>query len=502
MKIRSGYHSLRHHTTVHSSRGKKASIQAVHHAFRWSAVGIICFSLSPLVFAESSLRPEDHPRSASIDDGSVQTATVNPIGTQGVPGGTTDITTPPGTPEQQYPNTGPFAGFGKKLNSLGVRPIFNLIQMYLANPSAGSDTRNHEAVSIVSYGADFDLERLMGLSGTLIHFVQLATFSTNDAYGMQVGDSIVGPSAPFLPKVSHLGVFTIEKKAFGNRLDVEFGKTNPGLNFGLPTCNTGFGCQNMPYAPPVYSDWGGRVAYSVTPELTVQAGLFRHNAASAFTNGWEWSDNGTGSNTILANLTYKTTFATTRYPYSFEVLYYRDSAEQTNPLTSATHKGTSYLYFAGKKTVWRPDDADEHGSPSALSVFGTLLTTLDQYSSRGLQNYASGGLTWDGPFKSRPHDSYSVQVNWTRLTGDEQKFLQNSSYDAGSRYTVPRNEFTLSLNANIQVTDSIIVTPYVSRTWGINTFSNPMSPVAPRNGYAGGVLMIAFFDKMLGLAGN
>lgn len=502
MKLCSWYPSLRHHTIVDRWRRKKTDVKTIDRVYRRLIVGVVCVSLSPTTFADSSLRPEATPKNPSTIDGTVQTATVNPIGTQGVPGGTTDISTPASTPEQQYPNTGPFAAFGKKLNSLGVRPIFNLIQMYLANPSAGSETRNHDWVSIISYGADFDLERLMGLPGTLIHFVQLATFATNNAYGPQAGDSFVGPSAPFLPKVSHLGIFTIEKKAFENRLDIEFGKTNPGFNFGLPTCNLGFACQNMPYAPPVYSDWGGRVAYSLTPEMTFQAGFYRYNAASAFTNGWEWSDNGAGSNTFLANLTYKTTFATTRYPYSFELLYYRDSAEQANPLTGATHKGTSDLYFAGKKTVWRFDDGNDHGSPSALTVFGTLLTTLDQYSSRGLQNYASGGITWDGPFKSRPRDSYSVQVNWTRLTGDEQKFLQASSNEAGSRYPVPRNEFALSLNANIQITDSIIVSPYVARTWGINTFANPMSSVAPRNGYAGGVLMIAFFDKMLGLAGN
>ena len=55
------------------------------------------------------------------------------------------------------------------------------------------------------------------------------------------------------------------------------------------------------------------------------------------------------------------------------------------------------------------------------------------------------------------------------------------------------------LTANIELTRSIIVSPYVMRTWHTNTWGNPTYALTPKNGCAGGILVSVFVDKMPGL---
>ncbi|WP_124800579.1 carbohydrate porin [Paraburkholderia phosphatilytica] len=411
-------------------------------------------------------------------------------------------------PQPESPRQGPLSGLGATLNAWGFTPVLNLVQMYLGNPNVGQQTGNHEALTFISAGGDFDLQKIAGFNGATIHFQQLWVPFTNDlAWGTKAGDILAGQPGPYVPQVSHLALFTWEQKAFGDRLDFEVGKSNPGLYFAAPVCNQGFGCQsailqdNAGMNPPIYSNWGGRVRYNFTPAISVQAGVWRSNPAFPFTNGWEWTDSVPDSNTYLANAVYRTTYQTDPYPKSYELMLYYNTATQTDPFTAATHKGTSGLYFGGRQVVYRPDGGQSSiDDPTALSVFGTVTSSFDSHASRGLAMQGSAGLILEAPFRSRPHDSYSVSFNWVTVTPHEQDYLQQQNLAAGGTgYTVGRTETGLRLDANIAVTRSIVLSPYVMRTWNTNTWGNPAYAGTPKNGYVFGVLASVFFDKMLGL---
>lgn len=408
----------------------------------------------------------------------------------------------------ESPRQGILSGVGTTLNNWGFTPVFNLVQMYLTNPSVGQQTGNHEALTFVSVGGDFDLQKIAGFSGATIHFQQLfVPFTTNLGWGAQVGDVLGGQPGPYVPKVSHLALFTWEQKAFNDKLDVEVGKSNPGLYFAAPVCNQGFGCQsailqnNAGMNPPIYSNWGGRVRYNLTPVLSVQAGVWRSNPAFPFTNGWEWTDSVPDSNTWLANIVYRTTYQTDPYPKSYELMFYHNTATQTDPFTLATHNGTSGMYVGGRQVVYRPDGGKSDASdPTAFSVFGSLTTSFDAHASTGLAMTGIAGVMVEAPFRSRPHDSYALSFNWATLTPNEQNYLKQQNLAAGGTgYTVGRTQFGLKLDANIAVTRSIILSPYVMRTWNTNTWGNPAFTGTPKNGYVAGVLASVFFDKMLGL---
>ncbi|MBN3814948.1 carbohydrate porin [Paraburkholderia sp. Ac-20347] len=403
---------------------------------------------------------------------------------------------------------GPLASLGQKLNDWGFTPSLNLTQMYLGNPSAGQQTGNHEILTFVAVGGDFDLQKIAGFPGATIHFQQVfAPFTTNVTWGNQVGDTLGGKPGPFVPQKAHLAVFTWEQKAFGDRLDFEVGKSSPDNYFALPVCNQGFGCtsallyDSAGMNPPIYPNWSARVRYSLTPAWSFQVGVWRSNAQYPWTNGWEWTDKTPDSNAWLANVVYHTTYQTDPYPKSYELMFYYNTGKQTDPYTLGTHKGTSGIYFGGRQVIYRPDGGKSTiDDPTAVALFATATGSFDSHNSDGLSMTGTAGVTLEAPLRSRPHDSVSLSVNWATVTPHDHAYLEQANLAAGgSGYAVGRTEYGLRLDANVELTRSIVLSPYVMRTWKMNTWLNPAYAGTPRNGVVFGVLATVFIDKMLGL---
>lgn len=414
---------------------------------------------------------------------------------------------------------------GKWLNDHGISPHLSMTEIYLRNPSVGLSTGNHEALTIFAVGGDFNLDKLVGIPGGTVHFEQLyVPWTSNLAYGNQVGDVIAGKPGPYVPQVSHLSLFTYEQKLLGDKLAIEAGKSNAGNYFALPLCNVPLGCVNAILQdtaginPPPYANWGARIGYDLTPALRAQVGAWRSNNAYPFTNGWERSagdSGGTLSTVYLANLAYRTDYQMEAYPQTYEILGFHNNGEQTDPYytvngtskvqdsaaAARTHKGVSGFYLGAKKTFWRQDGGTRNDpNPTALSAFASLTHTVDKDTGNGVGTQGNAGLILSAPFRSRPFDSYSVNLNWAQLTSREQRFLEEAHEAAGAgNYSPGRNEYGVSLDANFVLTDSIVVSPFVLRTWGASTWLNPYSDINPRDGYAAGLLFHIQFDELLGL---
>ncbi|KAA8554247.1 carbohydrate porin [Pseudomonas marginalis] len=414
---------------------------------------------------------------------------------------------------------------GKWLNDHGVSPHLSMTEIYLRNPSAGLYTGNHESLTIFAIGADFNLDKLIGLPGGTIHFEQLyVPWTSNLDYGRQVGDVIAGKPGPYIPNVSHLSLFTYEQKLLDDKLSIEAGKSNAGNYFALPLCNVPLGCVNAILQdtaginPPPYANWGARVGYDFSPAVRAQVGAWRSNNAYPFTNGWErgvGESGGTLSTVYLANLAYRTDYRMQAYPQTFEVLGFHNNGQQTDPYftvngtskvtdtTAAadTRKGVTGFYLGAKKTVWRQDGgATQDLNPTAVAAYASLTHTLDEGTTNGVGTQGNAGLILSAPFRSRPFDSYSVNVNWAQLTSREQRFLEEAhAASGGGSYRPGRNEYAVALDANFILTDSIVLSPFVLRTWGASSWLNPYTGVNPRDGYAAGLLLHVQFDEMLGL---
>lgn len=434
------------------------------------------------------------------------------------------------SPEPRKPATPgrPFEEQGRGLADHGISPKLDMTQIYLRNPSTGLDTGNHESLTLFGIGADFDMQKLAGIDGGVVHFQQLyVPWTSNIAYGGQVGGVTVGKPAPYIPKVSHLTLFTYEQRLLEDRLTLEAGKSNAGNYFALPMCNLPFGCVSPAILqdtaginPPPYANWGLRGAYDFSPRWRAQLGAWRSNNAYPFTNGWERREGdsgGTLSTAYLANLAYRTDFSISTYPTSFELMGFYNNRRQKDPYytvdgtsratsqaEAATHDGVRGFYLGAKQTFWRLDGgrAGER-NPTALSVHGSLSHVFEDTTETGVRNQGDLGLILSGPFRSRPFDSYSVKASWAQLTDRQQGFLEETHAvsSGGGDYRPGRDEYAISLDANFVLNDSIVLSPFVTRTFGASSWLNPRTGENPRDGYAFGVLLHVQLDQLLGLSG-
>lgn len=107
------------------------------------------------------------------------------------------------SPEPRKPATPgrPFEEQGRGLADHGISPKLDMTQIYLRNPSTGLDTGNHESLTLFGIGADFDMQKLAGIDGGVVHFQQLyVPWTSNIAYGGQVGVSLWANPLPTFPK--------------------------------------------------------------------------------------------------------------------------------------------------------------------------------------------------------------------------------------------------------------------------------------------------------------
>lgn len=406
---------------------------------------------------------------------------------------------------------GPLTPLGERLRDIGVTPQLNMLNVLISNPSVGQVTGKYERVTIFGMGFDLDLERMAGLSGSSIHFLQLYVPSpyNTGTFGAYAGDSLIGRAGPYIPKEWHLSRLNWEQKLFDDRLEAAIGVDQAGNHFAIPLCNQGFLCQgSLPAAvginPPPYSNLSARLAYRFTPEWTAQLGFWRDNEAFPFSTGWEgWDGDVTGpggvriedpnSSLYLANLVYETRPENDPYPRRYEVMLYYNDADQTNPATGDRHKGTSGIYLGGRQTVWR---ASPEPTATSLGIYGSLYASFDRDNSYGLGHELNAGLILQGPFASRPFDSYSLKFIWHHLTDAGQSHLIDSNT---GNYTVGPDEYLVGIDANFVLGGHTIVQPWVTYAWNVNTALNPVYRGNPKDGWGIGVNLMVRLDKILGL---
>lgn len=425
----------------------------------------------------------------------------------------------------------PLAAQGRWLKDHGISPHIGMTELYLSNPGTGLKTGSTSSVTFFDIGADFDMQEIAGLNGGIVHFQELyAPWVSNLDFGPEAGDPLIGEPSPYVPKTSHLTLFTYEQRFLDDRLTLEAGKSNAGNYFALPLCNVPLGCVNVilqdaaAFNPPPYANWGARVAYDFTPQWRGQLGAWRSNNAYPFTNGWERAEGdsgGTLSTTYLADLAYRTDFGMSRYPESIELLGFHNNGEQTDPYHTVngssrvtdpaaprTSDGITGAYLGVKKTFWRLDGgqtADSH--PTALSGYLAYTHLFDTDAGSGMSNgitrQANMGFILSAPWRSHPLDSYSLHMNWVHQSSDSQRYLEEAHQLAtgGGSYSPANDEFTLNLDANIFLGDSVIVSPFVARTFNSSSKLNPYYTDNPKDGIAAGIVIRVQFDQLLGLGG-
>jgi porin len=343
---------------------------------------------------------------------------------------------------------------------------------------------------------------------------------SNENYSSQLGDDTVGFQYPRIFKGNELSMLTYEQHLLGNRLDIEFGRSNPMRYFGLPTCQDSLTCFDDVYSfdadavPIIHSNWMGRIKYNLTDAWYVQAGGSEDNHSVVHTNGYDWNGTGATGALALGEVGYRTTFATAKYPEEYELIGYYNSTTHLDPLytisgnskilfpkeTALGEHGTGGIMGDAQKLVWRADGG--HGNthyPFSLMSYGGFGYSPDNTVPVKADIY--GGLTLQSPFQSRPLDQYGVEIHWSRLTNREYEFLQDSYSHAGGVGSIAgSNKVIFEVNSQIRLLRDVFIQPSVQYVVNPNDYYAPTSRNYARNGVVVTATLVWHAGQSLGLS--
>ncbi len=183
----------------------------------------------------------------------------------------------------------PLENFGKALADAGVYLKGFYSGTLYAVPSGGLQNTN-VFYNDVFYGADFDLDKMLGLRGTVVHFSMDSRFG-----GFPQGvNNLTGSSVGFLSgegpnNNTRLNEFTIDQHLFDDKLRFIVGRTTLASYFGTSELYCQFVtsiCSNMvpfnwssnsnsPFWP--ISTWAGEFSVWPTKQLYFRAGASELN---------------------------------------------------------------------------------------------------------------------------------------------------------------------------------------------------------------------------------
>lgn len=147
-----------------------------------------------------------------------------------------------------------------------------------------------------------------------------------------------------------------------------------------------------------------------------------------------------------------------------------------NPLAEGTapkNRGANYgLYGVVDQLVWRRPGSKDGG-------VGVFLRATGVPNVKNLVSfYADAGVTWKGPFESRPDDTVGLGFAYARISERASKLDSDTRYyTANPAYPIRRNESVLELTYQAQVTGWLQVQP--TAQYVFNLLGGVLNPANP-----------------------
>jgi porin len=416
------------------------------------------------------------------------------------------------------PPRGPLAAAGDALSANGISPRLVMTNLYVTNPSTGIDTGKWADYFTVFFGADIDLQKLVGLPNTQFHFTEAweppghntanFTFQTGSAF------------TPLVPVTvtNDLIKLTLSHDFLDKRLHFEYGRMNLTDDFFLATM-----CAGCIVSTPAITElgvpgltksvWGGRFAYTLSRHSRFGLGVLEDNSTLfRSSNGWDWSTKTRTGYSAVANYTYATNFADERYPLKAEAgiyhsttpysdaLYNTDgSTRSLNPMgTARKHEsGTWGVYGHGRKVVW----AGGAGGfvPENVALYGGALVTPGSGQSFPMEAY--GGVEYGGFLKNNPVSLIGSTIRYIQLSSERATFEQELSTVTGNGSDrVSRHTFSFDLHAQHGIVPGVLVNGFAQYLLNPNRMHGGPAMGSTRSGWMFGLALLVDLGRLSGLA--
>ncbi|MHB8287225.1 MAG: carbohydrate porin, partial [Caulobacteraceae bacterium] len=424
----------------------------------------------------------------------------------------------PGAPRET--DVGPFTPVSNKLADFGVALRGQLIDQYANNPYGGVHQGN-DNVGQLNFGADVDLQKLLGVQGGSFHMTVYRDYGfglAKDTTGTFVKQQNDYKNA--YPQL-HMGLVAYEQKLLDNKLDIIVGRLGTTAFYGhlVPACsfqsgatcgvpailNSEAGFSLLPSAT-----WGGNVLYHVTPEVYFEAGAFEVNPFISQTNGWDWSTRYATGVTVPFELSWsRPSLKTEAYPFELKGGGYVSTAPHADPYFNTkgqslgTFGGTTLedstrdgVYVMGDRVVWRPN----RNTTENLNLFGGVIHPLESEEVSDEEVYTGALLT--GAIPGRPRDTIGLTATYFHISNREIEYLHDARVKAGgSGYNSP-DEGAFELNYGWEVVRNLRLTPNLQYIANPDNSNIAKTKVLPKNILAFGLFLNFSFSNMLGFASS
>ena len=433
------------------------------------------------------------------------------------------------TPSPDRPNTSPaekktasiaaLEPIGQAARNLaddGVLLRATLTDEYAGNTSGGV-RRGTTNTGIGVFGADLDLEKLVGWNGATIHVLTTALYGKSVA-AEDVGNAIKFQGSYFSPQKFQLANFTLEQKLFGGKLNIIAGRTNATGPFAMPTYGCQFvnGSQCPNYLPLTvgqfsgypYVTWGGRASVALAPHVHLSSGVYSIDPTRRNRHGFDIFDSGAVTGvTVPVQLDYGTDFSTDRYPRHFKLGGWYNSADYNDPYFNTNHQsratfgGAPLRYDGGRggvfaladQVIYRPD-----ASRRNVAVFASISAPLDTRETLAAEDNA--GVIFTGPFASRPDDTLAIQVTYLNFTDKLVAYENDLIAKAGGTHRINGDEVMLEADYGVALFRGAKITPTVQYVINPDITALPtQARDAPHNALVLGVRFSVNLGDILGL---
>jgi porin len=350
--------------------------------------------------------------------------------------------------------SGDWGGARTRYLDAGVNFRGDYVSETFANVSGGL-RRGSAYAQQLRLGADFDMGRLAGWDGTLLHV------TINDRRGTGISSDYIGNRLPvqevYGGLYTRLSEASVEQNLLAGRLNLRLGyfamgNDLGGMALGCQFVNAAFcahplsqsgnsGWYNYPNAR-----WGAAVRYRLGSELLVRTGVFQnnprlgeeHNAFKPFAAG-----------TIGKMLPLELEYAPGSAPHSaalpghYKLGVFYDTARVARQGQTGTVGQRYGLYMLADQTILR-----DGPSGRGLSVFGQF--TAHPGASAQITRWYAAGLVKTGTFAGRDADTLGLGLVHAELNPHLRANAAATNPDIDGYASLPAGETVIELSYGLQ----------------------------------------------------
>lgn len=389
--------------------------------------------------------------------------------------------------------TGNWHGLRTKLESTGVGLRAGFTTESAANP-VGGQRQSARYTQQVDFGADLDLNRLIGVQGATVQI----TF--NDRVGRSLSADAIGNLFSVQQLYGDGQNFRIvdlnyQQTLFADKLNFEVGWQPAGDFFaslpGFCDFQNGFICG---HASPMTTNsgahnypigqWGARVRVNSTPQLYAQAGLFQVNPkANDSDEGLDLSFSGSG---VLLPIEFGWLPGNRAgtFPGIYKIGGYYNSSDTPDVLldihgSSAGFTGAPFLMHSGRFGEYVMADQlvqRDRVDPQRFLRVGAIAGIADRATATYQYFVAAGGVR-HGTFTHRDADFISVLFAHGSINPRLTKYQEDRNAVAKGSVGIQTYESIGEVDYNIQIAPWFSLRPnlqYVMRPGGTGTIPNAL----------------------------